>query len=420
MRKPISTEPFSAANNAQATDVKHLKPDGGIVELHSDEVLIRNLSVDGSAFEAVKEAAHRGHSLVQTVQQMLHIGGGILMHGANQATVDSVSAEVDRLIAELATVASETVPTTLKDHSEALNKLLNEHFGSKNTASVQEQLKRLMAQGAQAQREEVVAALSAKEGPLARLRTELQARLSVIDSRQDHIVKEVTTLTERIMASAALKQERERGTAKGLDFEELVSTSAERFFSPYEDTVLEVGTELGADGNKAGDIVAILNPDTTGGRDVRVVIEAKCRKLSASACLKELERAMSNREAEAGVIVFDDPNHAPTKGQSLRIYPGNRVVAVLDRESSSELAMEAACHLARTLALCSLREEPAGVDTQVIADNLHRLVAILDEAKSISRGVNAARKGLDQVDGGYQTLRLDALAAIEGISSELL
>ena len=82
------------------------------------------------------------------------------------------------------------------------------------------------------------------------------------------------------------------------------------------------GSALGVDGNKCGDHVVTLNVAETRGREVRIVFEDKARSVSIRAALSELERAMSNREAEVGVMVFASSDTSPLKGRSLRMYPG--------------------------------------------------------------------------------------------------
>lgn len=56
--------------------------------------------------------------------------------------------------------------------------------------------------------------------------------------------------------------------------------------------------------DKVGDFVLELNPRDTGGRDRRIVFEAKDRRLSMEKTLVELDAAMLDRDAQVGVLVF--------------------------------------------------------------------------------------------------------------------
>jgi LPS sulfotransferase NodH len=64
-------------------------------------------------------------------------------------------------------------------------------------------------------------------------------------------------------------------------------------------------------------------------------------------------------------------------------------------------------------------EDDSELDAESIAEDLQRLTEIIDEARSIKRGANAARKGIDQVDTGYEKLRAEALATVGQIASNL-
>jgi hypothetical protein len=162
-----------------------------------------------------------------------------------------------------------------------------------------------------------------------------------------------------------------------------------------------------------------LNPDMTLGRDLRIVVESKAQPLGVKAALEELERAMENREAQAGVLVFASHELAPLKGRALRAYSGNRFISVYDREEQAPLALEAACQLARTLTLAMLIEGDEAIDSDYIAEQLERLTTVVEEGRSINRGINAARKGIDTIEAGYDTLRSKALAIVKEVSDNL-
>jgi hypothetical protein len=117
--------------------------------------------------------------------------------------------------------------------------------------------------------------------------------------------------------------------------------------------VLEAtGTTTGTADDKVGDFVATLNPKATGGRRLRVVIEAKDRPLSMPKTVAELDAAMLNRGAVVGVIVFRDQRLAPIAGRPLRSLPGNKIIVVWEgADAGNELALEVAVQLARTLAM---------------------------------------------------------------------
>lgn len=93
--------------------------------------------------------------------------------------------------------------------------------------------------------------------------------------------------------------------------------------------------------------------------------------------------------------------------------------AVYDRDEQAPLALEAACHLARTLTLATLIEGDEAIDVDYVAEQLERLTGVVEEGRSINRGINAARKGIDTIEASYDTLRTKALTIIKEVSDSL-
>jgi hypothetical protein len=107
----------------------------------------------------------------------------------------------------------------------------------------------------------------------------------------------------------------------------------------HGDIVEATGGTPGLDGkNKKGDFVVTLNPESVGGRDRRVVIEAKDRpsqKLSGkTGALTYLTEAMENRAADAGILVCSTGVPALT-GHRLRVYAGNRILVRYDKDEAT-------------------------------------------------------------------------------------
>lgn len=373
----------------------------------------------GAPVRAAQATAKSGTDPAVAVREMLELGGSILEHGASQSTVRSVAAEVDRLLAGVVEAAEKRLPESLDQHITKLGGVLAERFDSRRVDSVQRQILAMVEGASVEQRRALISALLDDEGPLGGLKAELAARLSVMAARQDELLRQVSAVGERIAARDALQAEREKGTAKGADFEAFVAASVDWSLAPYGDVVVEVGNESGTQGNRAGDIVATLNPDVTSGRDIRIVIEAKCRPLGLKAALKELDRALENRDAQSGILVFGEPEQAPLNGRCLRLFAGNRIMCVLGRENGDPLPLEVACQLARALSLTSAEESEEPLDAAALREDLRILTEILDEAKAIKRGARAARRGIDVVDSAYERLRSDAHEELRALTSRI-
>lgn len=377
---------------------------------------IERLMVYGNPVEAARECVERGEDLEIAVRRMLDIGATLVQHGGNQATLDSVRSEVDRLVESVSQTVAENLPRSVKEQLAAFGDVLGRYMDADQATSVQRQLEKIMQAGARSQREEVAKALLAKDGPLALFKTELEGPLKALGDLLPHVV----ALNERLDASARLGVEHERGTAKGIDYEQAVGEAIVISLSPHRDTIEGVGTELGADRNKCGDYLATLDPGSTGGKEVRIVIECKARKnIGVRAALAELDRAMANREADAGLLVLDNANGTALGGLPLRVYPGNRVIVLLDRDNPEPLALEIACQLVRALALTTIRTHERMVDVGALDADIARLTEVIEKGKAIVTGVKVARRGIQNIEDAYQRLRGDATDLLTQMSRRL-
>ena len=162
-------------------------------------------------------------------------------------------------------------------------------------------------------------------------------------------------------AQAARAGERSKSAAKGGDFEELLEGMLGDIARGANDLLERTGTDAGDAGrSKKGDFVLTLDPDVCRGADLRVVVEAKDRKVSGREMRDELRAAKTNRDAAAALVIFT-PAHAPAGIAPFDVRAGD-VYAVIDPADPDAATLQAAVRLARLLALASLRESEAEVD----------------------------------------------------------
>lgn len=386
------------------------------VTLGDGYLTIEGLTVHGTPVDAARVCAECGENLEVAVRQMLEIGATVVLHGGNQATIDAARSEVDRLLQAVTQTVTENLPRTVNEQLGAFRQVLGQYMDAERADSVQRQLEKILRDGAGAQRQELTKALLDERGPLGLLKAELSGPLKSVHELVPHVV----ALKERLDAAERIGGERERGTSKGIDYEAAVGDILAAGLAPFHDTVDRVGTELGADRNRCGDYLVFVNPDSTGGREASVVVECKARsKVGVRAALNELDRAMANREASAGLMVVDDAAGTALGGQPLRVYPGNRVIVLLDREKPEPLALEIACQLVRELAVATLRVQERAVNLGALETDIARLTDVVEQSKAIAGGVKVARRGIQTIEESYLRLRGDASELLAQISRRL-
>jgi hypothetical protein len=200
-------------------------------------------------------------------------------------------------------------------------------------------------------------------------------------------------------AQGARAGERERSAAKGGDFEDLLEGMLGEIARGANDLLERCGTEAGDAGrSKKGDFVLTLDPDVARGCELRVVIEAKDRKMSGREMRDELRAAKTNRDAAAALVVFT-PAHAPAGIAPFDVRAGD-VYAVVDPADPDLTTLQAAVRLARLLALASVRETEAEVDLGEVQASLTAIREALESIRGLkvqltnigttSTGVSAA------------------------------
>jgi hypothetical protein len=219
-------------------------------------------------------------------------------------------------------------------------------------------------------------------------------------------------------AHAARAGERVRSAAKGVDFEDLLESMLGDVARGANDLLERCGTDAGDAGrSKKGDFVLTLDPDVARGCDLRVVIEAKDRKMSGREMRDELRAAKANRDAAAALVIFT-PAHAPAGIAPFDVRAGD-VYAVLDPADPDPTTLGAAVRLARLLALSSVRESEAEIDIPEIQASLRAIRECLETVRSLKTQLTSIGTTSENVSKALDKLREAILAWIARAEREL-
>jgi hypothetical protein len=219
-------------------------------------------------------------------------------------------------------------------------------------------------------------------------------------------------------AQSARAGERGKSAAKGADFEDLLEGMLGEIARGANDLLERCGTDAGDAGrSKKGDFVLTLDPDVARGCDLRVVIEAKDRKVSGREMRDELREAKTNRDAAAALVVFT-PAHAPAGIAPFDVRAGD-VYAVLDPADPDPTTLGAAVRLARLLALTSVREHEAEVDLGVVQASLTAIRECLETVRGLKTQLTSIGTTSENVSKALDKLREAVLAWITRAEREL-
>jgi hypothetical protein len=219
-------------------------------------------------------------------------------------------------------------------------------------------------------------------------------------------------------AGTARAAERTRSSAKGTDFEELLADLLGDIARGAGDLLDRTSTEAGtAIRSKKGDFVLSLDPRLSRGADLRIVVEAKDRAISARAIRDELREARENRDAAIGLVVFT-PAHAPSGVEPFTVV-GNDVYCVVDPEAPDRSYLEAAVRLCRMLALATLRETQIEVDSAAISTAVTGIREQLEVVRTMKSQLTSVGNATRTVADGLDRLREGILARVCEVEAEL-
>ncbi|HVE69138.1 MAG TPA: hypothetical protein VNB64_11200 [Solirubrobacteraceae bacterium] len=388
----------------------HVRTVGNAVAV--DGVLVE----DENVVRLVREREEAGGDPLAPLLDAMEIGARILDREQTGANVEAVKGEMEKAARDLNeefAKQAEAAAETLGAHLEAvfspdagyLSRALERHFSDGSADAVQHRVKALVADLMTKQREDIQRQFSADDGnnPLGdfkrmtlaamsqnteRLDTTLRALLE----KQNALEREVQRLHAERELEAGVAAERERGTAKGRDYEELVYEAVDAIASAQGDVAEPVGDRREATG-KTGDVVVGIDA-CAGAPRGRIVFEAKTGKLTRPKALAELDEARAERNADFAVLVVPGEEKVPARMAPLREVNGDKLIVTYDPEDGSRLSLEVGYALARARVLMA-RGGDDGLDSGALRDAIERALTAMEDVRRVKLNLTGATKNID-------------------------
>jgi hypothetical protein len=385
----------------------------------SVRVLGDRLSVDGLIVddECAVRLAREHDDPARLLLDAIEIGARVLDREQAGANADFVRAEFEKAAQELNTqfadrarVVAERLDAKVDEAFGAENgavvKTLARHFGDDSADAVQHKVRDVVRDVSGQMQKELRAQLLAEgdDNPLAKFhRVQLALAKQTADQhgeqlralldKQEEIRLEVERLRAEKEKLEEVSAERERGTAKGRDFEEEVAAGIDEIAIAQGDDSNAVG-DLKEAGGKVGDVVVGIDACNGPARG-RIVFEAKNSKLSRPEALRELDRALEERNADFAVLVVSAEGKVPAKMLALREYNGDKMVVTYDPSEGSTLALNVAYALARARVLLR-RADGDGIDAEAIRATVERALQALADVQRIKQQLTASKTAVDK------------------------
>jgi hypothetical protein len=378
-----------------------------------DRLVVDGLVVeDEPAVRLVREREEAGSDPVRVVADAIEIGARVLdreQAGANAEFVrnefDKVSREVEEAFTQRAREVGEELSKQLDQvfgqESGYLTKALEQHFSDGSSSAVQNRVNEVVRETMARAQQDLLQQFSSADGknPLAHFTSQAVAALRQASQRQD---TNLLAIQERMAALqqemhglraerdklAEVEAERERGTAKGRTFEELAADAIDAIAVVQGDDCDAVGDLKGASG-RTGDVVVAIDACSGPARG-RIVFEAKTGRLGKNEALRELDKALQERDADFAVLVVPSEEKVPAKLRSLREYNGDKLIVTFDPEAEDTLALELAYSLARARVLMS-RGDSDEIDAAAIRDAVERALNAMEMVQGIKSQLTGAQ-----------------------------
>jgi hypothetical protein len=233
-----------------------------------------------------------------------------------------------------------------------------------------------------------------------------QAESEANRGRIDQLTREIVELKEQDAADQRVAEAEEAGTRKGRSFEELVHDELDALAAAQDDVAHHVGDTSSESGGKKGDVILELGA-CHGPALATIVVEAKNRALSKNQAWAELNAAISERDADYGLLVVAGEDKVPKGLEDLAEYQGNKMIVVLDRDDPDPLALRLVYRYVRTRVLAAQAE---GLDVDAGG-----VLAAAEDARARLKNVNKVRKSLTNISNSADRARDDVNEMVEGV-----
>jgi hypothetical protein len=422
---------MSAMETAQIVALRVAPPrERQSVRVEDEAIVIEQLRLNDRALAAFV-GQRSPDDRVELIERALRVGLHALQDAGTSLDVDLVRREFDALLERNAT-ANERA-------ARELDQLLRTNFGDQD-GRLPRTLERFLGDRGQLSR--FVNELfdeSKRDSAIGRMRTLLGTYFDGDASRlaqlldptrlgspmyqfRSEITQGFEKLSERLTAleaaSAARAAERSRSSAKGMDFEELLDEMLGECARGAGDVVERTGAVSGdVIRSKKGDFLLTIDPQWCRGAELRIVIEAKNRRLSWPQIREELDDAKRNRGAAVALAIFA-PEHAPKGVAPFDVRYGH-VVCVVDPEAPDHTTLSAAIRLARLHALAAITAADDRVDVARLSAALDAVKAELDAVRRLKMQLTSIRDTASDVATGLDKLRDQVMMRVGEAEAQL-
>ena len=211
---------------------------------------------------------------------------------------------------------------------------------------------------------------------------------------------------EKIKTHLNIQEIKQKGTAKGGDFEEYCKPILEEIASNHGEDVVHTGKTPGPIGLVGDFVYTITNPE------LKIVLEMKTETgtITLPDIKKELAGGMENRSAQYGIFVSKHREVIPLKVGIFNEYDDNKLVIALGSELQDEIIHQSILKIAIGYARARLRQQSGqkvSVDTSKIRTKIQNIEAKYNDLSQILASCSGIEKETVRIRGLVKTIHTD-------------
>ncbi|MEX0621691.1 MAG: hypothetical protein WD187_01750 [Candidatus Woykebacteria bacterium] len=234
------------------------------------------------------------------------------------------------------------------------------------------------------------------------------------------LTDKIDNIEKALKIKEAVAEVEEKGTAKGVVYQDLVLQIINNIAKILDDNVIDTSNINGKILNsKTGDVLSKINPHHSGGNSLSIVLEAKDQQKTLPSILKELDEAKQNRDAQVAIGVFSKLENAPGESGNFRAYPGGRILCVFDKETKDSTALEVAYKFARLEALNEIKTEDKKVNLVKLEGYLGQIRSKINSISSIKSSLSSIGTGIEKTKGNLEDLKLEVFSIVDDMADEI-
>jgi hypothetical protein len=349
----------------------------GSIEVRENEVFISNITVNNQELVTYLDAYPTPQEKILALLDLIDLAVQVRSLAGSTLETENVKKSAEIVVQSL----NGTVATVLQRIDSAALKLIDPETGV-----IAQKLREATESINDDSNEALKSMLSPKDAasPIGQLLTSVTTALNTHVNGIKTDINSVTEILNKFIGSQDKKKELyAKSREKGGDLEEILDAIIQREAAVHGDDARYTGDTSAPSGANVGDEVITLHPSVTANSQVNIVWEAKTDmtfkdakgRLKREKLVKELNSAITNRDAVCGIFVSD------TNGLDLEVQPiwqefeGNKLAIVIDVEDPDERLVRLAYLWARSYAIRSVTPEDVDYDVEAIERVINNLVS---------------------------------------------